>query len=467
MKKILTLYVAAAFVFGSYAQSQTSVATPSEGATTASTGIEFRTGTWAEILAMAKKENKPVFVDVFTVWCGPCKKMVAEVFPLKNIGDYFNANFVCYKFDAEKGEGKTLAKKYGINAFPTYIFVNGDGKLLYRSMGAMPADKFLQEGHIAMTEFTDTGETLESMKARYPKKKSDPAFLRAYIEKRGKSKLDNADLTDEYVSIEKPAVLLDTTFLNTCFLHYESQIRAGGACDAFWQANWDELCRLTDCPDKTMAKVYDNNLMYYSLKRAIRDTSAVLLEAILKSSDFICPKLERDATHQRLKLQLEYYAGTDNMTEFETIMPSAATAMLDEVPTCQERDKQLYRMFLEGLITQPELIKNYSPEILGIYLDYAKKQTSVDLAFQLRDLAKAAVRLTSKPELLHTAMVCIYQAAMLYENFSIYEVLAETLDKTGDHANALRQMQCAFDLMPREAEDIVARVTAKLEAMKK
>lgn len=37
-------------------------------------GITFREGSWKEILAMAKKENKLVFVDNYTSWCGPCKK---------------------------------------------------------------------------------------------------------------------------------------------------------------------------------------------------------------------------------------------------------------------------------------------------------------------------------------------------------------------------------------------------------
>ena len=42
-------------------------------------GIKFENGTWAEILAKAKKENKYVFLDAFTTWCGPCKWMDKEV----------------------------------------------------------------------------------------------------------------------------------------------------------------------------------------------------------------------------------------------------------------------------------------------------------------------------------------------------------------------------------------------------
>ena len=73
-------------------------------------GISFQKGNWKEILAMAKKEKKLVFIDNYTSWCGPCKKMVKEVFPMQAVGDFYNANFVCYKLDWEKGDGVEVAK---------------------------------------------------------------------------------------------------------------------------------------------------------------------------------------------------------------------------------------------------------------------------------------------------------------------------------------------------------------------
>ena len=75
-------------------------------------GILFREGSWKEMLALAKKENKLVFVDNYTSWCGPCKKMLKEVFSRKDIGEYMNTRFVNYKQDMEQEEGKELAGKY-------------------------------------------------------------------------------------------------------------------------------------------------------------------------------------------------------------------------------------------------------------------------------------------------------------------------------------------------------------------
>lgn len=67
-----------------------------------------------------------VFVDLYTTWCGPCKKMAAETSLSRPWEDYFNKNFVNYKIDAEKGEGPGLAGKYEVSAYPTLVFVNAE-----------------------------------------------------------------------------------------------------------------------------------------------------------------------------------------------------------------------------------------------------------------------------------------------------------------------------------------------------
>lgn len=81
-------------------------------------GIEFFHGTWEEVKAKAKEADKLVFVDAYTTWCGPCKRMAANIFPLPEVGEFYNANFINYKLDMEKGEGPDFARKYGVRAIP-------------------------------------------------------------------------------------------------------------------------------------------------------------------------------------------------------------------------------------------------------------------------------------------------------------------------------------------------------------
>ena len=86
-------------------------------------GIRFRHCSWEEAKAMAKKEKKPIFIDFYTQWCGPCLNMAENIFTLGSVGNFYNDHFVCLKIDAETGEGVELAKKYEVASFPTFVFV--------------------------------------------------------------------------------------------------------------------------------------------------------------------------------------------------------------------------------------------------------------------------------------------------------------------------------------------------------
>lgn len=119
-------------------------------------GINFIKGSWAETQAKAKADNKLIFVDIYAVWCGPCKAMAKNVFTQSKVADKFNSGFINYMIDAEKGEGIQLAEKYKVESFPTYLFVDGTGNLVYKIEGALPADKFIAEADNAMKKFKES-----------------------------------------------------------------------------------------------------------------------------------------------------------------------------------------------------------------------------------------------------------------------------------------------------------------------
>lgn len=165
-----------------------------------SQGINFEKGSWKEVLEKAKQTNKPIFVDVYTSWCGPCKMMNKDIFPQDSVGSYFNNAFINYQIDAEKGEGVSLAKLYNVNAYPTYVFINPKGEFVYKFMGSMPAEVFIKKAKEALVEYNNPKPIAEWEK-EYLTKKNDPNFLLEYMNKRVTLSLSNADLLNEYIQL--------------------------------------------------------------------------------------------------------------------------------------------------------------------------------------------------------------------------------------------------------------------------
>lgn len=113
-------------------------------------GIQFNHQPFSELLTLAKKENKLIFLDAYASWCGPCKMMSKKIFPLEKVGQFYNQHFINAQIDMEKGEGKALRAKYQVRAYPTYLFIDGDGQLVSRSMGYQEANQFIQSGQQAL-----------------------------------------------------------------------------------------------------------------------------------------------------------------------------------------------------------------------------------------------------------------------------------------------------------------------------
>lgn len=141
-------------------------------------GIKFENDTFKNILAKAKKENKLVFLDAYTSWCGPCKMLERNVFSQKKVGDYYNTTFINAHFDMEKGEGVEIAKKYKIYSYPTLLFINGDGEVSYKATGYMNPEDFVKVGK----EASNPENKLENKIAKFNAGESNPDFLLGLIQ---------------------------------------------------------------------------------------------------------------------------------------------------------------------------------------------------------------------------------------------------------------------------------------------
>lgn len=107
--------------------------------------VQFYNGSYAELMAKAKATGKPIFIDFYTVWCGPCKNMERYTFTNPTLGNYLKDNYFAFKTDAESlmGDGIELAQKYDIRFFPSMLILTPQGEVVKRMTGFQSADALL------------------------------------------------------------------------------------------------------------------------------------------------------------------------------------------------------------------------------------------------------------------------------------------------------------------------------------
>lgn len=150
-------------------------------------GVHFERGlSWKAIKAKARKEHKYIFMDCFTTWCGPCKFMSQQIFPLGEVGRALNDKFVCASVQMDSTgkdqqvvkdwytDVQSIAKEYKINAYPSFLFFSPDGRVLHKVMGASKdAQEFLAKVNDALMEDKQYFTLID----HYRQRKGDSTFL--------------------------------------------------------------------------------------------------------------------------------------------------------------------------------------------------------------------------------------------------------------------------------------------------
>jgi thioredoxin-related protein len=108
---------------------------------------------WDDGLQEARRAGKPVLVDVFTDWCGWCKRMDRDVYSRADVREYLTAHFVTVKLDAESDEGaryegrdltsSMIAERFRVTSYPTTVFLGPSGQHIINVPGYVPPDRFL------------------------------------------------------------------------------------------------------------------------------------------------------------------------------------------------------------------------------------------------------------------------------------------------------------------------------------
>lgn len=105
--------------------------------------VKYFNGSLKEAFAESSKQNKPIFLEAYTTWCGYCKRLEQTTLTDQNVARFLNQNYINLKVDLEKGEGAQIASKYSIRGFPTMLVLSSQGIELKKLVGFRSADDLL------------------------------------------------------------------------------------------------------------------------------------------------------------------------------------------------------------------------------------------------------------------------------------------------------------------------------------
>lgn len=116
---------------------------------------------YEDALKTARVLNKPIIIDFWATWCGPCLKMDKDVWRNEEIQKLLG-NFIALKLDIDKET--SIARKYKVQGIPYIFIIDGWGNILYSSMSYKDKNfmqKLLKEFSINMATVNQALTILE------------------------------------------------------------------------------------------------------------------------------------------------------------------------------------------------------------------------------------------------------------------------------------------------------------------
>jgi thioredoxin-related protein len=381
-------------------------------------GIRFFGGNWASLLREAARQHKLVFVDVYTTWCAPCKQMEKEVFPLASVGKVYDSLFVSYRLDAEHGEGPKLAAAYAVKAYPTYLFLDSAGNLLYRSGDYMKASNFIAEARKAAAK-KSVGETLAGLEARFKSGDRQPALLKALLDKRTSLGMDNTEILNVYV-----AVMPSKNLRSPETVIYLSQ-HLGSTVSAALPLVIEGLKGLGPEQQKQVSDRLYNGTLYYALSKAIKENRLSDAARLLADVDKIRPLLPVQRLPSADNLALHYYqAARDTAGLKKTGYRMAAQQMAAPPDSIKKTDSMMFVKVMQPFLTGKEdstKIPDFQEE-----KRLASIQYSAGIASTLYTVANAfKLCLDPKDKALSDALTWMRFACRIYQNPAILKLRTE------------------------------------------
>ena len=268
-------------------------------------GIEFFHGTWDEALLKAKTEDKLIFVDAFTTWCGPCKNMAANTFPDPEVGKVFNQNFISMKIDMEKAMGLEFRKKFSVNAYPTLFFIDFEGKEVVKSVGAKKPADLIMLAESVLTKYDRSSK----YEAAYAAGDRSYQLVYDYVAALNKANKPSVKISNDYLNDQTDL----TTPENLKFI-LEAASQVDCKCFDLLEKYKSEIGKLTS-DEAVLEKI--RLACSNTIRRAIEFESPDL---VAMASDAMKRHLPAEAENFRSKSDIQFALAMHDMSNIEMLV---------------------------------------------------------------------------------------------------------------------------------------------------
>lgn len=308
-------------------------------------GINFEHVSLEEALSQAQKENKLVFIDFYTDWCAPCKMMANGIFKETVVGDEYNKNYINIKVNAEK-EGVQAAKKYGVNAYPTLMFVNKDGDVMYKKVGTTDLDGVLRMSKEALISLK-SGSSLADLEKEYPNNRTNEAFLKLYIDKSIQLGSKPYEAIEDYLKVQK-SMKPNTSDMLDFYLDKASSMLIGGKAQQILEENFDEFMAICTRNEERTVKQMKERFLVNTRTAALQEKNPEYMKLFI--SEWKKIEEENDENQDLLvNYQLEYLALSKDYSGYKKLakhyLDSLVTAKtLNEI---KASDKAVYDEYMK------------------------------------------------------------------------------------------------------------------------
>mgnify|MGYP000677444019 CR=1 FL=1 len=427
---------------------------------TFSQGINFRQDDWQNVVSQAKAQKKLIFVDIYTTWCGPCKEMDKKTFTDISVGDKFNARFINYKVDAEKGFGVNLAKRYNVTSYPTCLFIDANENPVYKQEGLLRVSDLLKEADMVLNNQANS-KPLWALDKLYNDGRRDSEFLNEYIGVRSLySNIDNRDLVEEYVksltpiqySADKTLRIMVNNGFKIDGKAFDLLLKFREKAESLFEGGVEKVNRAFS---QSINEVFDVALK--GKNQALFDKA---LAANLKA-------LPNTADRVNDKNKLAFYLAIKDVNKFS----EAAEQYLDQYVMFV----QIESIRKQDLWEYEKIMQNYKLGIrdsvgvgAAMYLNLkvnAKNTMARLTSAELNEVVKAFYDQVDDKVKLKKATEWAKRSLELVETPDSYHSYAQLMLKMGDKQMAMDIEQKAYDVALREKLD-TQKFTAALEKMK-